>query len=69
MHELTVQGMSCKHCEGRVTGAVQAVDAGAKVAIDLEKASVRVDSKADLERIAAAIENAGYPVTARVSMS
>ena len=65
MYELTVEGMSCKHCVGRVTQSVQAVDADAKVAIDLDKASVRIDSRADLERIVAAIDGAGYPVTAR----
>ncbi|WP_306393760.1 heavy metal translocating P-type ATPase [Telluria beijingensis] len=65
MYELTVEGMSCKHCVGRVTQSVQAVDADARVAIDLDKASVRIDSRADLERIVAAIDGAGYPVTAR----
>ena len=65
MYELTVEGMSCNHCVGRVTKSVQAVDADAKVAIDLDKASVRIDSHADLDRIVAAIDGAGYPVTAR----
>ena len=65
MYELTVEGMSCQHCVGRVTKSVQAVDADAKVAIDLDKASVRIDSQADLDRIVAAIDGAGYPVTAR----
>ena len=65
MYELTVEGMSCQHCVGRVTKSVQAVDADAKVAIDLDKASVRIDSRADLDRIVAAIDGAGYPVTAR----
>ena len=67
MYELTVEGMSCKHCVGRVTKSVQAVDADAKVAIDLDKASVRIDSQADLDRIVAAIDGAGYPVTGRAS--
>jgi Cu+-exporting ATPase len=67
MYELTVEGMSCQHCVGRVTKSVQAVDADAKVAIDLDKASVRIDSQADLDRIVAAIDGAGYPVTARAS--
>ena len=68
MYQLTVEGMSCQHCVGRVTKAVQAVDAGAEVAIDLDKASVRIDSRADLARIVAAIDGAGYPVTARASV-
>ena len=65
MYELTVEGMSCNHCVGRVTKSVQAVDAEAQVTIDLDKASVRIDSQADLDRIVAAIDGAGYPVTAR----
>ncbi|MGF6274609.1 Cu+-exporting ATPase [Massilia sp. UYP11] len=67
MYELTVEGMSCKHCVGRVTKSVQAVDADAQVTIDLDKASVRIDSRADLDRIVAAIDGAGYPVTARAT--
>ncbi|MBD8531201.1 MULTISPECIES: heavy metal translocating P-type ATPase [unclassified Massilia] len=65
MLELTVEGMSCGHCVGRVTKTVQALDANAKVEIDLATRKVRIDSKADVERIAAAIDEAGYPVTAR----
>ena len=65
MYELTVEGMSCGHCVGRVTKSVQGVDAAAKVEIDLPTKKVRIDSGADLERIAAAIDEAGYPVTAR----
>lgn len=65
MYELTVEGMSCGHCVGRVTKTVQELDAGAKVDIDLASKKVRIDSRAELERIAAAIDEAGYPVTAR----
>ena len=67
MYELTVEGMSCGHCVGRVTKSVQGVDAAAKVEIDLPTKKVRIDSGADLERIAAAIDEAGYPVTARAA--
>jgi Cu+-exporting ATPase len=64
MLELTVEGMSCGHCVGRVTKTVQEVDAAAKVEIDLATKKVRIDSSADAGRIAAAIGAAGYPVTA-----
>lgn len=64
MYELTVQDMSCAHCVGRVTKSVQGVDAGAKVEVDLPSKRVRVDSAAELARIVAAIDAAGYPVTA-----
>jgi Cu+-exporting ATPase len=65
MYELTVEGMSCGHCVGRVTKTVQELDAGAKVEVDLASKKVRIDSRAELDRIAAAIDEAGYPVTAR----
>ena len=65
MYELTVEGMSCGHCVGRVTKTVQGLDQDAKVEIDLATKKVRIDSAATLERIAAAIDEAGYPVTAR----
>ncbi len=65
MLELTVEGMSCGHCVGRVTRTVQGLDQNAKVEIDLATKKVRIDSTATLERIAAAIDEAGYPVTAR----
>jgi Cu+-exporting ATPase len=62
MYELTVDGMSCGHCVGRVTKSVQSVDQGARVDIDLATKKVKVDSSADIEKIAAAIDDAGYPV-------
>ena len=62
MYELTVEDMTCKHCVGRVTKAVQGVDSGAAVEIDLATGKVKIDSTAKLERIAQAIDEAGYPV-------
>ena len=63
MYELTVEDMSCQHCVRSVTKAVQGVDKDAVVAIDLPTKKVRIDSGADLERIAGAIDEAGYPVS------
>jgi Cu+-exporting ATPase len=65
MYELTVEGMSCGHCVGRVTKSVQGVDQQARVSVDLPTKKVRIDSSADLDKIAAAIDDAGYPVTER----
>ena len=65
MYELTVEDMTCKHCVGRVTKAVQEVDQQAKVEIDLPSKKVTVDSQANLDRIVQAIDAAGYPVSAR----
>jgi Cu+-exporting ATPase len=65
MYELTVEDMTCKHCVGRVTKAVQGIDPAARVDIDLPTKKVKIDSGADLAKIAAAIDEAGYPVSAR----
>ena len=64
-YELTVEDMTCGHCVGRVTKSVQALDQDAKVEVDLPTKKVKIDSRADLDRIAAAIDAAGYPVTAK----
>ncbi|SDD09374.1 Cu+-exporting ATPase [Massilia sp. PDC64] len=65
MYELTVEDMSCGHCVGRVTKSVQAIDKDAKVEVDLPTKKVKIDSSADIDRIAEAIVAAGYPVTAK----
>jgi Cu+-exporting ATPase len=67
MYELTVEDMSCGHCVGRVTKSVQALDKDAKVEVDLPTKKVTIDSTADLDAIAQAIDAAGYPVTDRVT--
>ena len=65
MYELTVDGMSCGHCVSRVTKSVQALDQAARVEVDLASKKVRVDSRAELDEIAEAIDEAGYPVLER----
>jgi len=65
MYELTVEDMTCKHCVGRVTRAVQEIDGQAKVDIDLPTGKVKIESGAGLDAIAKAIIDAGYPVSAR----
>jgi copper chaperone len=62
MYQLQVENMSCGHCVGAVTRAVQEVDAGAKVEVDLASKTVKVDSSGALDKISAAIAEAGYPV-------
>jgi copper chaperone len=62
-YQLQVENMSCGHCVGAVTKAVQRIDAGASVDIDLASKSVKVVSMGTLEQIAGAIVDAGFPVT------
>jgi copper chaperone CopZ len=62
--ELTVRGMTCGHCEMRVTKALTGVDGVHKAEVDRakERAIVTVDPKAEpaLELLVAAVEAAGY---------
>ena len=60
----SVTGMSCGHCVSAVTRAVQQVDVGANVQVDLDKQTVAVTSGASADAVKAAIEQAGYPVKA-----
>ena len=64
MYELKVEGMSCGHCVSAVTKSVQAVDAAAKVEVDLPQQKVLVNSSASLEDIKAAVVDAGYEILA-----
>jgi copper chaperone len=51
-----------------VTKAVQGIDAAAKVDVDLTQRKVSVESSAPLERVSAAIEDAGYPVFSKAAV-
>lgn len=62
MIEFQVEGMSCQHCVGAVTKAIRSLDSGARVEVDLEGGSVRVQSHENAERLSAAIVEAGYAV-------
>ncbi|WP_343733201.1 heavy-metal-associated domain-containing protein [Duganella sp.] len=63
MYQLQVENMSCGHCVGAVSKAVQAVDAAARVEVDLASKSVKIDSATPLAPLKSAIADAGYPVT------
>ena len=60
MIEFNVQDMTCGHCAGRITKAINGVDAGAKVEIKIEGRTVSVESTATAGELADAISDAGY---------
>lgn len=62
MLELKVEGMSCGHCVGAITKAVQGIDPAAKVQVDLQSKQVSVESGTEPDAVKAAIEEAGYDV-------
>ena len=61
---LTVQGMTCGHCEKAVTTAIKTLDPKAEVKIDRGQNRVEVQSEQPREAIAAAIREEGYAVAA-----
>lgn len=64
MIQFNVEGMRCQHCVGAVTRAIHEQDAAAKVQIDLAAGRVSVESSQSAEALKAAIDEAGYTVTA-----
>jgi len=62
MIALHVPDMTCGHCVGTVTKAVQGVDRDARVRIDLDAHRVEIEPSpgASPERLLEAIREAGY---------
>ncbi|MEO5734188.1 MAG: heavy-metal-associated domain-containing protein [Rubrivivax sp.] len=71
MTTFEVKDMTCGHCVSTITKAVRAVDAGAKVQIDLATHRVTIDpTEADAAELSEAIKEAGYtPVAVDVSVN
>ena len=60
---IKVEGMSCGHCQLRVKKAVEAVEGVQKAEVNLQTKQVVVEyeeGKANLEKVKAAIKEAGY---------
>ena len=60
---IKVEGMSCEHCEMRVKKAIEAVEGVRKVEVNLRNKNAVVEydeRKANLEKIKAAVKDAGY---------
>ena len=56
-----VDDMTCGHCASTITKAVRAVDAGAKVEVDLARHLVRIEpTETDARELGEAIAEAGY---------
>lgn len=57
---LIVSGMTCGHCVGSVTKALQAVAGVEKVSVSLDSGRANVDGKASADTLIRAIEEEGY---------
>lgn len=61
---MTIEGMMCAHCSGRVEKALNAID-GVTAAVNLETktAMLTLSKEVPDEVLAAAVTDAGYEVT------
>lgn len=60
---LNILGMSCGHCVGAVTKALQAIDGVEVEQVAVGSATVAYDpSRTSTDQLAAAVEDAGYEV-------
>ena len=59
--QFNVPDMSCGHCAGVITKAVQQLDADAMISIDLPAKTVTIKTAQDRQTVADALLEAGYP--------
>ena len=59
--EFDIPDMSCGHCAGVITKAVQQLDADAMISIDLPAKKVTIHTAEDRQTVADALTAAGYP--------
>jgi copper chaperone len=57
---ITVEGMTCGHCEQTVEEALREVSGVTDVAVDREAEQASVDGDADATALVQAVEDAGY---------
>lgn len=63
--EIQVTGMSCQHCVGAVTRALESVPGVAGVQVDLGSGLARVHGDADPEALVRSVIDAGYGAEVR----
>ncbi len=61
---ITVEGMSCEHCEQTVEDALEGVDGVESVDVDRESERATVEGDADPQALVSAVDEAGYDASA-----
>ena len=61
---LTVEGMSCDHCEQSVADALSGVAGVTDVTVDHEAGAAEVAGDAEVDELVAAVDEAGYTAQA-----
>jgi len=57
---ITVEGMSCGHCEQTVEEALQEIAGVTDVTVDRESKQASIDGEATITTLVKAVEEAGY---------
>jgi copper chaperone CopZ len=61
---ITVEGMSCEHCEQTVEEALEEIDGVLGASADRETDSATIEGSAASETLVSAVEKAGYGASA-----
>jgi copper chaperone len=61
---ITVEDMSCEHCERTVEEALEAIGGVTAATADHETGSVTIEGSAGTDALVEAVENAGYDASA-----
>lgn len=62
MTTIKIKGMSCQHCVGSVSKALEEIAGISNVRIDLAKGEATFDGSADMQRVKEAITKIGFEV-------
>ena len=57
---ITVEGMTCEHCEQTVEEALEDVDGVTSAGADRETESATIEGNADPDALVSAVDDAGY---------
>jgi len=61
---ITVEGMSCEHCEETVEDALESVDGVTAASADRDTSAATVEGAAATDDLLAAVDDAGYEASA-----
>ncbi|WP_436927637.1 heavy-metal-associated domain-containing protein [Halosimplex amylolyticum] len=61
---ISVEGMTCEHCEQTVEAALEDIDGVTSATADREAESVTVEGDADTDALVSAVDEAGYDASA-----
>lgn len=64
MKTFHIPDMSCGHCKATVEKTILALDPEARIEFDMTARRISLDTRAEADKVQAALAIAGYPATA-----